>query len=115
MKPKGRNLEKMITNISNIDYKIKKTFRLFDGKRNIKEDKKLYQKLIDLCFDEVIAFLEDNLSENAKENLVKELDNNGGIEVLLKYLQKIPNFKFKLDKRLDYFLNNLLYLTIKDK
>jgi len=105
----------MVTQVSYIENKIKKIFRLFDGERNLKEDKKLYKKLINLCFDEVIAFLEDNLSENEKENLLIELDKKSGKEVISKYLQKIPDYKFKLDKRLDYFLNNLLYLAIKEK
>ena len=40
-----------------LDAKIKTKFKLFSGVRSQEEDQKMYDKVMDLCFDEMVAFL----------------------------------------------------------
>ena len=115
-----------------LDTKIKKKFRLFEGLRSEEEDQKIFERVYELLFDEVVMFLEEKLEEKDKISLIKELEasalpsgdkqaqqDSGNFKnaeaILIKYLSKIENYRFKLDKRLDYFLNNLVYQAIKNK
>ncbi len=99
-----------------IDEKIKNKFKLFSGLRSEEEDQKIYDKVYELCFDEMVQFLFENLSTAEKDELIGKLEKKGKeTEILLKYLSQIENYRFKLDKRLDYFLNNLLYSSLKNK
>src|SRR3989344_9408335 len=97
-----------------LDNKIKKKFRLFEGIRSEEEDKKIYDKIYDLCFDEMVLFLTENLESDELKKFEKELkhlrggrtdSSDGGrenevIALLLNYLNKIDNYRFRLDKRL---------------
>jgi hypothetical protein len=110
-----------------LDKKIKKKFRLFEGIRSEDEDKKIYDKIYELCFDEMVLFLTENLESDELKKFEKELkhlrggrtdSSDGGqenevIALLLNNLRKIDNYRFRLDKRLDYFLNNLLISSLK--
>lgn len=108
------------------DKKIKKTFRLFQGLRPEKEDKKIYDKVSDLCFQETIAFLEESLDFSRQAFLTAELEkidekklkkeekSQQALETIFKYLTAIPHYRFRLNKRLDYFLNQLLYDALKN-
>lgn len=110
---------------TSIEQKIKDRFQLFVGKRPHKEDQEIWEKVFDLCFAELIAFLEDNLNESQKKSFTGKLDalaakglsqdkhQDAAINLILKYLTQIPNHRFKLDKRLNYFLNNLVYSSLK--
>ena len=99
-----------------IDEKIKHKFKLFQGLRSQEDDQKIYDKIYDLCFDEMVGFLFENLSPAKRDEFSKDIENTGKkTEILLKYLSQIENYRFKLDKRLDYFLNNLLYSSLKNK
>jgi len=105
-----------------LDKKIKGKFKLFSGIRPQEEDQKIYDKVLDLCFDEMVAFLGDNLSEKEREDFLGELGKKASDEDKAKVLQaslsKIENYRFKLDHRLDAFLNNLLLSSLsnlKDK
>lgn len=104
--------------MSNFDFdeKIKNKFKLFQGLRSQEEDQKIYDKVYELCFEEIVRFLFEKLSTAEKDKLIVELEKKGKeTEILLKYLSQIENYRFKLDKRLDYFLNNLLYSSLKNK
>jgi len=106
------------------DKKIKKTFRLFQGLRPEKEDKKIYDKVYDLCFQETIAFIEENLDPSRQAFLTAELEKidekklkkeeraQQALEAVFKYLTAVPHYRFRLNKRLDYFLNQLLYKAL---
>lgn len=106
-------------NTFDLDEKIKKNFRLFTGVRPQEEDKRIYEKVYDLCFDEMIKFLYENLSKEDQNELTKNLESQKDLdkkaEVLSKALLKIEDSGFRLEKRIDYFLNSLLYQTLKQK
>ncbi len=107
------------------DKRIKKTFRLFQGLRSEKEDKKIYDKVYDLCFQETIAFLEESLDPSRQAFLIAELEKidkkslkkeekaQQALEIVFKYLTAIPHYRFHFNKRLDYFLNQLFYDALK--
>ena len=101
---------------SRLDEAIKSKFRLFSGVRSQEEDQKIYDKVNDLCFDEMTSFLSENLNAEDQTKLLTELDSQNTdddkTKVLQSYLSKIENYRFKLDKRLDYFLNNLLLSSV---
>jgi hypothetical protein len=101
-----------------LDEKIKSKFKLFTGVRSYEEDQKIYDKVWELCFDELTGFIEDNLNESEQKKMLEEIkgrEEDKAQEVLLTYLSQIDNYRFKLDKRLDYFLTNLLYSAVKNK
>lgn len=99
----------------------------------MEEDQKIYDKVCSLVFDEMLKFLEENLSKEYLEKLIEELDEHSQprpfdpssdafsdsererkqTEILLKYLNLIKDYRLKLDKRLKYFVNNLLYTSLK--
>lgn len=134
----------------NLEQKIIKKFKLFQGLRPEAEEQKIFAKVYNLCFDEMVLFLCQHLSQKDQESLTRELESAehlpggdaptnhlpGGVApaahlegedrqnqknltpagaVLVKYLESIENSRFKLDKRLDYFLNNLLYQAVENK
>jgi hypothetical protein len=123
-------LGRMKTNMNkykfSIDKKIIDKFRLFTGVRDVEEDKKIYNKVLDASFNELITFFEDNLDSVQIEKLTSQLKtlpksdlpedekNEKTTQLLVEYAQKIENFRFKWDKRLDYFLNQLVYSSINN-
>lgn len=107
-----------------IDSKIKTAFKLFQGIRDGDEDRKIYDQIYSLCLDETINFLEENLDLSRKnlfiDNLKRlEKENNVTqqrlIELTFLYLQSIPHYRFRLNERLDAYLNNLLYRSAKER
>ena len=106
----------MPNNFVYLDSKIKARFKLFSGVRPTEEDQKIYDKVSDLCFDEMALFLGENLQASEQDQLTAELDKQANDEnktkVLVNYLSKIENYRFKLDHRLDSFLNNLLFSSL---
>jgi hypothetical protein len=110
-----------------LDNKITKTFKLFSGLRSTEEDQKIFDRVYELCFEEIVKFLYENLSKDEQTKLILEIKRNSEKErlskkqiadinykTLLNYLVKIENYRFKLDKRLDYFINNLLYSSLNN-
>ena len=96
---------------------IKKKFKLFKGLRSKEEDRKILEKLMDLCFDEIMLFLSENLSETQKKSLKKELESQTSIDEkinsLTKHLTSTQNFDKRIIGRIDGFLNNLLYSSLQ--
>ena len=101
----------MPNNFVDLDAKIKTRFKLFSGVRSTEEDQKIYDKVYDLCFDEMTTFLGENLKDSDKAQLPEELEkltnDEDKTKVLTNYLSKIDNYRYKLDQRLDSFLDNL--------
>ena len=101
---------------SYLDAKINEKFRLFRGLRSQEEDQKILDKVMNLCFDEMTAFLGENLNDEDQNSLLVDMDSQSEdeaeIKTLQNYLAKIENYRFRLDKRLDYFLDNLLLNSI---
>ena len=111
----------------NIEDKIVDKFRLFVGLRDVEEDKKILEKVSGLCFDEAVSFLLKNISDMQVTKLLNELDkidrknlNDYRVQkrytkVFLKYMRDIDNYSFKFDKRINYFINQLVYKAVKEK
>lgn len=93
------------------DTKIKNKFKLFSGARSQEEDQKIFDKVYDLCFDDTVKFLCENLNETDRTQLPEELKKQTSEEdknkILLNYMSKIDLFQLKLNQRLDSFLDNL--------
>ncbi len=104
------------TAASDLDNKIKSKFKLFQGVRPEEEDQKIYDKVMDLCFDEITLFVSESLKENEREELKKEMEAKENEEdkanSMLSYITKIEDYKVRLGGRIDYFLDNLLYTSV---
>lgn len=87
------------------DFNIDQLIRQKAGLDNEEE----YQRLVDLCFMEVISFAEDNLSPEDLQAFEKTLDNVESPQIalayLLEYLKRIPDFREKLNSRLSELLS----------
>ena len=108
----------MNKNIFDIDEIIKNTFQLFQGKRSKEEDEKIYQKVYELTFEEMLTFLQENLNPEKQKKFSQALSQIEGelaMETLLKYLSGIPLYRFRLEKRLKAFIDNLLLASIKNR
>lgn len=100
----------------------KNKFRLFQGLRDKTEDEEIYHKVYELCFDEIVSFSEENLSPKELEELTLELEKldsndnqNEAVQVMSKAIAKIPDHSFKLYHRLEYFVDQLLINTLRNK
>ncbi len=102
-----------------IDKQIKKMFKLFQGVRSEKEDKKIYEKVTDLIFKDLVSFLVENTTTKDKPKLKKEISSKKKIEsrekVLLDHLSKIKDVQKRLPMRIDYFLKALVVNSFRGK
>lgn len=100
-----------------LDEKIKSKFKLFQGLRPQEEDQKIYDKVMDLTFDEMMAYLGENLSEEERNKFLEETaaeeSDEGKNKLMQSYFSKVENVKVGLGLRIDHFLNNLLYSSLK--
>lgn len=96
----------------NLEEKIKTAFKLFQGVRSQEEDQKLYEKIMEYFFDEISKFMVENLSEEEFKLMLAELEKAGSVdeksEIANKYMRKIPDYEYKLNMRLDGYINRLL-------
>lgn len=107
----------------NIDMLIKSRYRLFQGIRSLEEDGKMYEKIYALCLPEITGFIEENLDEDRVMALVfqiesmekKDQTDQKVVEVLLEAIEEIPDYRFRLYHRLEYFLDDLLLNSVKLK
>jgi len=101
-----------------LDAKVREKFNLFTGLRPADEDQKMYDKIMGMCFDEMIRFLSENLNEEQENSLVDELSKAGSDEdkqkIMTNYFSKVNNARSKFNIRIDLFLNNLLMKSIKN-
>lgn len=107
-----------------IDNLIKNRFKLFVGVRSQKEDEEIYAKVYELCFDEIVQFVEENLKKAELEDLTHKLEELKGSEddnvnaaglMVTEALKTVPNHRFKLYHRLEYFVDQLLINTLRNK
>lgn len=100
--------------------KIVNRLSLFQNLRPIEEDVRIFEKVHDLCFEEMLMFIEENLDLSRKSFLFYEIDELSKknddddkkaemtIYLIFKYLTAIPHYRFRLNKRLDFFINKLI-------
>lgn len=100
-----------------LNNKIKSKFKLFMGLRSQEEDQKIFDKVMDLTFEEIMAYVGENLSEEDRNNFLEDMakdqtdaDKNKVFEM---YLTKIKGYQVGILLRIDRFLNNLLYSSAK--
>src|SRR5579864_3447385 len=92
-----------------INNQIKETFALFQGKRPLEKDINLYQRIYELCLDEVCLFTEEHLAESELERFISQLQTistsdlnesqrrNLIFNLLLSFLEQIPDYRFRLE------------------
>ena len=107
-----------------LDQRIKERFQLYKGVRSQKEDDEIYVKIYEACLAEVFLFVEDNLEEFELRALERELKliKKSDPDVIYKTysgiinrLAQVPDGAYKLDRRLDHFINNMLIKSLKKK
>lgn len=105
--------------VSPLDEKIKSKFKLFQGLRSQEEDQKIYDKVMDLTFSEMMTYLGENLPEEDRNKFLEEMANaeseDGKNKIMQAYFSKVENVKISLAWRIEKFLNNLLYTSLKAK
>lgn len=103
--------------MNTLDSKVREKFKLFTGLRPQEEDQKMYDKIMELCFDEMSRFLSDKLSEEQKnamfDDLAKSQSDEDKEKVIANYFAKVEKAKSKFNARIDLFLNNLLMKSMK--
>ena len=108
-----------------IDHKIKNIFSIFKDPNKKDQDQRIYVEIYGLLHDEMIRFVEDNINDEemkalgeritAIEKKEESLDRFSQIyPLIIKSLMNIPNYEYRLYKRLDYFVSNLFIDNIKD-
>lgn len=106
-----------------LDELIKTRSKLFQGVRSVEEDNKLYERVYELCLDEIINFIEENLDEKKVSDLSSQIESMNGkegadqkiAEIILKAVEEVPDYRFRLYHRLEYFLDKLLVNSLKKK
>jgi hypothetical protein len=95
-----------------IEKKINNTFKLYTGIRTEDEDKKISDKVLDLVAKEIIKFADENLTGEQKYAIGKLIDLKVESDEIAAHLRTIPNYGFRLKKRMNYFIDSLLVNTI---
>src|SRR3989344_5493861 len=110
--------QKNVTNF--LDKRIRERFGIFKKIRSEEEDLELYRKIYLEIYKETLKFLEENLDHQKQDQIrweIMKLEKESGslqdrffkvYKVIMKYLVKIPEVNYRLDRRLDHFINNLL-------
>jgi hypothetical protein len=96
-----------------IDQHIKTRFALFEGKRAEEEDQKIYDKVYNLCLNEMILFIGQNVSKEERSALLQKLNSEDPKEAFLSSLENVPLAKQRLEARLKYFVDQLLLDSLK--
>lgn len=109
-----------------IDKKIKDLFGLFADPTKKQYDQKLYKQIYGAVHDEMIRFVEDNIEKKDYEELErqivtieeKKIDNTDKFAqiypLFIKSLMNIPDHEYRLHKRLDYYVTNLYFESMKN-
>ena len=102
-----------------INTKVKEKFQLFQGVRSQEEDQMIYDKLMVMCFDEMLKFVAVNLKDKErselKEKLEKGDDDIDKVKLLSTALFSIKNHQEKLTSHLDNYLDNVVEESLKAK
>jgi len=101
------------------DDMIKSKFKLFQGIRSQEEDQKMYNKLNNMCLEEITNFAVTNLDEKNLDSLESELkaatDEHGKAKVLTTYLQKIPDHQNALMAHIGSYLDKVIEASLNTK
>ncbi|KKP69636.1 hypothetical protein A2X44_03720 [candidate division CPR3 bacterium GWF2_35_18] len=110
-----------------IDRKIKDKFGLFLNPANQIQDHKKYIEIYGLVHDEIIRFVEDHINDKEflslsqriieiEEKEASSLDRfSQAYPLIIKSLMNIPDYEYRLYKRLDYFISNLYFDKLKNR
>lgn len=94
-----------------IERKIINSLKLFQGLRAPEEDKKIMDKMLDICKKEMIVFLSENLTSSQVKSFEKDAKED--IEKALSvYVRKIPMGRFRLEERLKYTVDAVLVKAV---
>lgn len=108
----------MTQNVFDLDQMIKSRFRIFEGVRSQEEDEKLYDKILNLCLEEILVFLAEHASVEDREKILAKIKEQKDIKsrakVLLGYLLQIKSVGILLSVRLGYFLDNLYFRSLEN-
>lgn len=100
-----------------LEEKIKEKFKLFQGFRSQEEDQKMYDKLAELCFDELIVYLSEKLKLEDQESLISKMESvqsdDEKRDLLNEYLRKIEGNEEELPQRMNDFLDDMVYNSQK--
>jgi hypothetical protein len=100
-----------------IDEQIKSKLGLFTDFRSQEDDQKLYDEAQTLLLAEVIQFIQQNQGNNLDISKLDDIISCNNIsEALSKVTQElvlIPDWEFRLSKRLTFFLNNWMIERMK--
>ncbi|KKS51096.1 MAG: hypothetical protein UV61_C0009G0024 [Candidatus Gottesmanbacteria bacterium GW2011_GWB1_43_11] len=104
-----------------LDERIREKFQLFKGFRSQQEDQELYEHIYEACFAEILIFLKDSLEEFTFKQFQRELATiddkealNLTYSVIIEYLRMVTDGAYKIDRRLDHLVNNLLIQSMKN-
>src|SRR3989339_92935 len=110
-----------------IDRKIKDKFGLFLNPANQIQDHKKYIEIYGLVHDEIIRFVEDHINDKEflslsqriieiEEKEASSLDRfSQAYPLIIKSLMNIPDYEYRLYKRLDYLISNLYFDKLKNR
>lgn len=98
-----------------IERKIIDAFKLFQGVRSHDEDKRILEKMLEICKQEMILFLSENLNTKQTKEFEKDAKKEGAEKALAKWIREIPMGRFRLEERLKYTVDTVLTKTIWQK
>jgi hypothetical protein len=102
------NLEDFLTK------EIKDKFQLFKGLRSEAEDKKIFKKVYKICVEEIILFIQENLTDEEVKKFYEAAKENN-FNKLLKLLETffLDSYNlWRLKIRISKFLDNLLLKSL---
>ncbi len=120
----SKSLYTFLMNTS-IDRRIKNRFQIYAGVRSREEDDALYYRIYAEVYKEILRFIEEQLDKKTLETIRKEIEKIDIIKgeplltfkktysIILRNLPEEKEFRYRLDRRVDHFINNLLITTIK--
>jgi hypothetical protein len=93
---------------------IKDRFQLFKGLRSEDEDKKILEKVYKICIEEIISFIQENLTDEEIKKFYEAAKENN-LSKLLKLLETffLDSYNsWRLKIRISKFLDNLLLKSL---
>lgn len=98
-------------NLYLLDSQIREKFSLFKGIRSKEEDERIYQRIYDACFEEIIKFLYQNLDDQGKNQILEDLNSKKGLEekitTIVRNIEKTGQNVIQLNQRLEKLLENV--------
>lgn len=98
-----------------IERKIINAFKLFQGLRSPSEDRAILEKMLEICKEDAISFLSENMTDK-DVNKFKAVVKKDGIESAFGLaIGSIPMGRFRLEERLNYAINMHLAKALSQK